>query len=53
MIKLLTSAQMKTCDEHTIKDGIPSKDLMERAARALVDLLTGSDPRIRPGRRGC
>ena len=51
MIKLLTSAQMKICDERTIKNGIPSKDLMERAARALVDLLTGSDPRIRPDTR--
>ena len=37
---ILTAAQMRACDEHTIRDlGIPSQVLMERAARAVAGYL--------------
>ncbi|MBQ9150891.1 MAG: hypothetical protein IJX72_01470, partial [Clostridia bacterium] len=42
---ILTAAQMRACDEHTIHNlGIPSQVLMERAARkAAAYLLTRTD----------
>lgn len=40
MLPLLTAAQMRACDEYTIqKMNIPSQTLMERAARAAIDIL--------------
>ena len=37
---ILLSADMRACDRHTITElGIPSRTLMERAARAVVDCL--------------
>jgi len=39
MKKLLTSSQMKKCDEGTIINETPSCILMERAARSVCDLL--------------
>ena len=40
MYPLLTAAQMRQCDEYTInKLGIPSQTLMERAARAAIEIL--------------
>ena len=39
---ILTAAQMRVCDEHTIHDlGIPSQILMERAARTVARYLLG------------
>ena len=46
MMKLATSSQMKELDRQAIEDrGIPSIDLMERAAEAVLDLLP-----VRPGK---
>jgi len=40
MYPLLTVAQMRQCDEYTIHQrGIPSQTLMERAARAAIEVL--------------
>ena len=40
MYPLLTVAQMRQCDEYTINHlGIPSQELMERAARAAIEVL--------------
>lgn len=39
MEQLLTSAQMRAADEATIRSGIPSRELMERAARAALSVL--------------
>ena len=39
MLELLTAAQMRAADEETIQDGIPSRELMERAARAALHVL--------------
>ena len=40
MYPLLTAAQMRQCDEYTINElGIPSQVLMERAARAAIEVL--------------
>lgn len=40
MLPLLTAAQMRACDEYTIhQKGIPSQVLMERAARAAIEVL--------------
>lgn len=42
MKKILTAAQMKTCDDHAINTlGIPSRTLMQRAAEACVAALDG------------
>lgn len=41
-LPILTAAQMRLCDEHTIRElHIPSRTLMERAARAAVSCLLG------------
>lgn len=37
--KLPTSAEMAECDHATIKTGIPARQLMERAGRAIFDAL--------------
>ena len=42
MKKLLNAAQQKQAEQSVIAAGIPSSVLMERAAQALVDLITGS-----------
>lgn len=43
MEKILTGRQMLLCDRHTIDEvGIPSRELMERAARACCDILESS-----------
>jgi NAD(P)H-hydrate epimerase len=42
MEQLLTAAQMRTADEATIHSGIPSRELMERAARAALSVLEES-----------
>lgn len=40
MTPVLTAAQMKACDSYTIKElGVPSRSLMERAAREAVAFL--------------
>ncbi len=40
MYPLLTAAQMRQCDEYTIQElGVPSQILMERAARAAIEVL--------------
>lgn len=40
MLPLLTAAQMRACDDYTIHQiGIPSQTLMERAARAAIEVL--------------
>ena len=40
MYPLLTAAQMRQCDEYTINTlGTPSQVLMERAARAAIEVL--------------
>lgn len=40
MLPLLTAAQMRACDDYTINQkGIPSQTLMERAARAAMEVL--------------
>ena len=40
MYPLLTAAQMRQCDEYTIRElGVPSQVLMERAARAAIEVL--------------
>ncbi len=40
MLPLLTAEQMRQCDEYTIQQiGIPSQVLMERAARAAIEVL--------------
>lgn len=39
MIPLLTSQQMRRCDDDTIQNGTPSRTLMERAARTAIDVL--------------
>ena len=39
MIPLLTAEQMRRCDDDTIQNGTPSRTLMERAARAAIDVL--------------
>ena len=41
-LPVLTAAKMRLCDEHTIRElHIPSRTLMERAARAAVSCLLG------------
>ena len=41
MIKILDSSGMKACDNYTINAlGIPSRELMERAAEACVSMIT-------------
>ncbi len=48
-VPILTAARMKACDAHTIRDlGIPSRTLMERAARAVVNALVRHADRL-PG----
>ncbi len=42
MEQLLTAAQMRAADEATIHSGIPSRELMERAARAALAVLEES-----------
>lgn len=42
MEQLLTAAQMRAADEATIQSGIPSRELMERAARAALSVLEKS-----------
>ena len=40
MFPLLTVTQMRQCDEYTIHTlGVPSQVLMERAARAAIEVL--------------
>ena len=40
MLKILDSQTMKRCDSHTIENiGIPSRELMERAARRSLDVF--------------
>lgn len=40
MKKILTGTQMLACDKHTIDDlGVPSRELMERAARSCLTVL--------------
>ena len=39
MIDLLTAAEMRAADEKTIAGGTPSRELMERAARAALEIL--------------
>ena len=40
MYPLLTAAQMRLCDDYTINElGVPSQVLMERAARAAIEVL--------------
>ena len=39
MDQLLTAAQMRVADQATIRSGIPSRELMERAARAALSVL--------------
>ncbi len=39
MTELLTAAEMRAADEQTIASGIPSRTLMERAARAALTVL--------------
>ena len=41
MEPILTALQQKQCEQATILSGTPSTVLMERAAHALVDLVTG------------
>ncbi len=45
MYPLLTASQMRLCDETTINNGTPSQTLMERAARAAIEIAK-SDPAI-------
>ena len=41
MIKILDSSGMKACDNYTINAlGIPSRELMERAAEACVSMIS-------------
>ena len=41
MIKILDSSEMKACDNYTINAlGIPSRELMERAAEACVSMIS-------------
>ena len=39
MSELLTAAEMRAADEETIQGGIPSRTLMERAAKAALEVL--------------
>ncbi len=39
MIPLLTADEMRRCDDDTIRNGTPSRTLMERAAKAAIDVL--------------
>ena len=39
MIPLLTAEQMRRCDTDTIQNGTPSRTLMERAAKAAIEVL--------------
>ncbi|MBQ1202270.1 MAG: hypothetical protein IIX61_00395, partial [Loktanella sp.] len=40
MLPLLSAEQMRTCDEYTINEKhVPSQQLMERAARAAIEVL--------------
>ena len=39
MKNILTSKQMKVCDNETISGGVPSAVLMERAAKAVFDII--------------
>lgn len=44
MRKILTAEQMKACDSRTVQAlGVPSRELMERAARACVEALGDFD----------
>ena len=39
MLPLLSAENMRLCDRYTIEHGVSSRELMERAARAAVDVL--------------
>ena len=43
MLPILTAAQMRQCDEYTVAQGTPAQTLMERAARAAIEVLRSED----------
>ncbi len=44
MKRILTAKEMKECDRRTIRGGVPSRVLMERAASAVADVIFSEFP---------